>query len=195
MSTAKVYKWTPEEYLAMERASVTRHELIDGEVYAMSGASFTHNVIVTNLTHRLANALEGRPCVPCSQDLRVRVHGTKNYVYPDLSIVCGKPELESKELDVLLNPTAIVEVLSKSTEDYDRGTKLQIYRQIPTVRHYVLVSQDSMAVEHHVRQAKNQWMVHLLSEQDSLIFADLDVRIPISDIYQRVEFPTLDSSC
>ena len=129
-----------EAYLAFDRTAPGKHELWDGEVYAMSGASLAHNRIVRNLVRHLGNALEGMGCEVLPSDMRVRIDAHR-YVYADVTIVCGSPELEG-EADVLRNPNLIVEVLSRSTEAFDRGEKFVGYRSLPSIREVVLVSQD-----------------------------------------------------
>lgn len=190
MSTAHQLEhvWTPEEYLAMERKSETKHELIDGQIYAMAGASLSHIRIVSNLTRHLGNCLVGKPCEPCPTDLKVRIPGTKNYVYPDVTVICGEPQLEDEHKDILLNPTVIFEVLSPSTAEYDRKTKFHFYRRIPSLRHYVMVTQDEMRVEHYVRSTNGKWVLTDLGKEDQLGFDDLEVSIAVADIYERVQF-------
>src|SRR5580698_2706245 len=120
---AQKRSWTPDEYLAMERSSPEKHEYCDGEVFAMAGASEKHNLIVANVVGELRNLLRRRPCKVYPSDMRVKIPATGLYTYPDASIVCHRPAFEDDTADTLLNPQAIVEVLSDSTEDYDRGTK------------------------------------------------------------------------
>ena len=137
----KIYL-TPAEYLAFERQSDVKHEYFRGELFAMAGASRQHVTISTNLAYLLVGQLKGRPCDVFNGDMRVKVSPTGLYTYPDASVVCGRPRFEDKELDVLLNPTVIVEILSKSTEAYDRGEKFAQYRTLDTLTDYLLLSQD-----------------------------------------------------
>ena len=130
MSVEPQRKWTAEEYLAFERQSEIRHEYFDGEVFAMSGASRAHNRISWNLTVALDPQLEGGSCEGFATDMRVYIPATERFTYPDLIVTCGDPELADAELDTLLNPTLIIEILSKGTEDYDRGRKLFDYRSV-----------------------------------------------------------------
>ncbi len=131
--------WTPAEYLAWERAAPDKHEFLGGEIFAMAGASFAHNKIVGNIVGELRDALRDRPCDVTPSDLRVKIPAVGLYTYPDAVVVCGEPQFEDDKLDTLLNPTVIVEVLSDSTEAYDRGKKFRYYRTIPSLRDYVLV--------------------------------------------------------
>lgn len=165
---------TPEEYLALERGCRERHEYFAGEVFAMGGASERHNLIVTNTVRELSLQLKGRPCRTYANDMRVKVSSTGLYTYPDVVVVCGQPRFDDQQRDTLLNPSVLIEVLSKSTEAYDRGEKSGNYRQLESLAEYLLISQDKRHVEHYVRQADHQW---LLSETDSL-----DGKVPLSAI-------------
>ena len=142
MSAAQKTLLTPAEYLARERAAEFRSEFYRGEMFAMSGASWAHSVIKDNLAWETRNQLQGGPCRVVTSDLRVKVSATGLYTYPDLLIVCGEPEFEDEVFDTLLNPRVIVEILSDSTEKYDRGTKFTQYRQLSSLQEYVLVAQD-----------------------------------------------------
>src|SRR6185437_15178443 len=150
---------TAQEYLAWERQQPEKHEFHDGEVFAMAGATFEHNQIVINVGAELRSALRDKPCRVCASDLRVRVPATGLYTYPDASVVCGRPEFEDGSLDTLLNPLVLVEVLSESTQDYDRGTKFTNYRTIPSLREYVLISSDQVLVEHYTRGDDGLWVL------------------------------------
>src|SRR3954470_16904967 len=152
--------FTPEEYLAQERKAEFKSEYIAGQVVAMTGASREHNLITANILRVLSSQLLDRPCEAYVSDMRVRVRtgvagkagGPGMYTYPDLTVVCGDPRFEDEQVDTLLNPTLIVEVLSPSTEAYDRGAKFGYYRQLSSLREYLLVAQDKMLVEHFVRE-------------------------------------------
>src|SRR5262249_47650969 len=158
-------KLTEDEYLAIERISEVKHELIDGAMVAMPGASPVHTLIVTNIVAELGNQLKDRECRVYASALRVKIQKSCRYTYPDVSVVCGRLELATEQRDVLLNPRVITEVLSDSTKDYDRGEKFEHYRSIPSFTEYVLVAQDRYHVEHHVRQSDGRW---LLEETDSV---------------------------
>jgi Uma2 family endonuclease len=186
MSTEPKSLLTVEQYLTLERQSETRSEYLNGEVFAMTGASRKHNLLVANILAGVHAQLRGRSCEAYSSDMRVGIPGTGLYTYPDVVVACGQPQFEDGELDTLLNPTLIVEVLSESTEDYGRGTKFAHYRTIPSLAEYVLVAQDKVHVEHFVRQAEG-W---LLTETDDLA-ATLDLpslgcTLALADIYERV---------
>ena len=136
-----------DEYLALERKSETKHELINGVIVAMAGASYEHNTTAANLLVALGMRLRGRPCRPLGSDQRIHIPATGLYTYPDVSVVCGKPEFHSKDRDTLLNPRVIIEVLSDSTEAYDRGAKFAHYRGIPSLAEYALAAQDEPMIE------------------------------------------------
>ncbi len=177
---------TPEEYLAMERASLEKHEYCDGEVFAMAGASWEHNLIVGNVVTALSNALRRTPCQVCPSDMRVKVPATGLYTYPDASVVCGRPVFEDAEADTLLNPQVIVEVLSESTEDYDRGTKLKNYRSIASLVDYVLVAQDEAAVEHHVRQPDGSWIMREHWAGGRIELVSVACGVDVNELYLKV---------
>ena len=180
---------TPEEYLASERAAEHKSEYLNGEIIPMSGASYRHTIIAMNIGGWLLFHLRERPCTVHSNDLRVCVSPTGLYTYPDVVVVCGEPEFADSHFDVLLNPMLIVEVLSTSTADYDRGGKFAHYRTLDSLQDYVLVAQDAPHAEHYARQPEGRW---LLSETKDLggevELASLDVRLPLAEIYRKVDF-------
>ena len=149
---------TPEEYIALERkalpdSEIVRSEYLNGKIIAMSGASFTHNLITGNIFAELHTRLKGSGCVVFANEMRVSIPSVKSYFYPDVGVVCEEPRFEDDVFDTLLNPIIIVEVLSPSTEAYDRGEKFVHYRQLQSLQEYILVSQDKVRVEHYSRQA------------------------------------------
>lgn len=156
---------TPQQYLARERRSQTKSEYLDGEVFAMTGASERHNLIAGNTFASLHGQIKARPCNVYPSDMRVKVVATGLYTYPDIAVVRGPVELEDENRDTLLNPTVIIEIPSKSTAAYDRGEKFEHYRKIPSLLEYVLISQDKCLVERYQRQPNHRW---LLSEASSL---------------------------
>jgi Uma2 family endonuclease len=189
MSTASK-RLLPKEYLAQERHAEFRSEYLRGEIFAMAGASFEHTSIKDNMAGEARNQLKGGPCRALTSDMRVKIDATGLYTYPDITIVCGEPKFEDNVFDTLLNPRVLVEVLSDSTEKYDRGTKFAHYRQVPSLAEFVLVAQDQPLVERYVRQADNSW---LLTEFKGLSatfeFVSIPVRIPLAEIYAGVSFP------
>jgi len=190
MSTAPTCRISPQEYLAQERRADFKSEYLRGEVFAMAGATYEHTVIKDNLARKAGNQLENGPCRALTSDMRVKVNATGLYTYPDIAIVRDKPQFEDEVFDTLLNPRAVVEVLSDSTEKYDRGAKFGHYRQIPSLEEYVLVAQDRPLVERYVRQADGSWVLTIFEGLlATFAFASIPARIPLAEIYNGVEFP------
>ena len=189
MSSAAVQTYlTPEEYLAWERKSDTKHEYLGGEIIAMSGASYRHTLITMNISGELYIQLKEETCEVHTNDIRVRTSPEISYFYPDILVVCGEPRFEDNVFDTLLNPIVLVEVLSPSTEAYDRGEKFEHYQQFTSLREYILVSQDEVQVEHH-RQQHAEWQpTEFRSLEDVLSLTSIDCKLSLEDIYRRVEF-------
>jgi len=177
------------DYLVFERASDVRHEYYDGEVWAMASASREHNLICTNIVRVLGNQLLERPCEIYQSDMRVKIQISTVYTYPDIAIACGDPQFTDETVDILLNPTLLIEVLSPSTERHDRGEKFHHYRQIKSLREYCLISQDKARVEVYQLAAENKW---LLTEANGLhnniALASLDCTLSLAEVYRRVAF-------
>jgi len=189
MSTQPTPRLTSAEYLALERSADIKGEFFDGEIFAMAGASREHNLIVGNFIRELGNQLRNGPCEVYPGDMRVKVDATGLYTYPDVVVACEKPTFEDDYVDTLLNPTLLVEVLSESTEKYDRGKKSGHYRQLASLQEYVLVSQDEPHVEHYARQNDGHW---ILTEASGL---EASIELPavgglllLSEVYARVTF-------
>lgn len=179
---------TAEEYLAQERRSSNKHEFAGGQIRAMAGASRNHSLIEGNLIRELGNRLRGKPCEVYTSNMRVRVWMSGFYTYPDVSVVCGRPEFDDTEMDTLLNPTVLFEILSPSTEAYDRGEKFARYRRLSSLREYVLVAQDRVAVECYRREG-DFWVLETCeSLDDTLRLQSLDCELPLREVYDRVEF-------
>ena len=179
---------TPEEYLAIERKAEFKSEYDNGFVYAMSGASREHNLIASNLNGALWPQLRGRPCESYMADMRVRAGASRLYSYPDVTIVCGEPRFLDAEVDTLLNPTVIVEVLSRSTESSDRGRKFGHYRKLQSLREYVLIAQEEVLVERYLRRGE-EWLLTVLSDLDDVLrLESIECEVPLRTIYERV-FP------
>lgn len=172
-------------YLTFDRSSEEKHELWDGEVYAMTGASVAHNLIVRNLIRHLGNELDGSACQPLPSDLRVRIP-QRGYVYPDVTIVCGPLQTEG-ESDILLNPRTIIEVLSPSTANFDRGAKFDGYRSMASVEEVLFVRQDARHVEHRTRQPDGSWVLRNYRDDDAFPFVPLPRPLPLARIYDRVD--------
>jgi len=187
MASNPTERFTTDEYLAMERAAQYKSEYIDGEIVAMVGASEPHNLIVTNLVGELSVQLRGRLCRVYASDMRVDVRESGLCAYPDVVALCGEPILADDEQDNLRNPGVIIEVLSKSTEAYDRGKKFMKYRRIESLLEYLFIAQDKSHVEHYVRQVNGGW---LLSESttlgDEIYLSSIDCHLKLSVIYDKV---------
>ena len=179
---------TPEEYLAFERKATTKHEYLNGQIVAMSGASFAHNFITVNIAAHLNIQLiagEGRVA---ASNMRAKVTEIDSYFYPDVVVVCGEPRAEDDTFDTLLNPTLIVEVLSPSTETYDRGEKFEHYQQIASLKEYILISQDKIRVEHYRRQEADWLQTEFQGLEEVLPLLSIDCELRLQDVYRRVKF-------
>jgi len=180
--------WTsPERYLEIERRAETRSQYLDGQIFAMAGASREHNLIVGNLVGELRNRLRGRPCEVYPSDMRVRVEDTGLYTYPDVTVVCGGPELGDAHHDTLLNPTVLIEVLSPTTRDDDRSWKGDHYRRIPSLQEYLLVSQDEPRVQRYRRQGEREWLLtEVVGLEETVDLPSLGCALPLAEVYDRV---------
>ena len=188
MSSVLKHRYSAAEYLAIERQAEYRSELCDGQIVAMAGGTERHAAICDNLLERVKARLRGGPCRPYSSSLRVKIEATGNYVYPDLSVVCGERRFEDEKRDTLLNPRLVIEVLSPSTERRDRGWKFRNYQLIPSFEEYLLVSQDEPRVERFVRQDSG-WLMTATSGLDSTLrLESLDCELPLAEIYEDVVF-------
>lgn len=187
---------SPDEYLAFERAFQNgRHEYQDGRLYAMAGESPSHGRIKSNLVREIGLQLKGRDCDVFTADMKVGISLAGPFYYPDVVIVCGRLIFRDQEKDVLLNPHTIIEVLSPSTEGFDRGGRFEQYRKNQSLTTYVVVAQDRPQVTVLVRQPNQHWDLSMLTEPDSvLVLEKLQCRVPLSDVYSRVEFPAAESA-
>ena len=178
---------TVEEYLAMERSSLEgKCEFVDGQIFAMVGASREHNLIAVNITRELSYQLKGKPCETYANDMRVKAAKARGYHYPDIVVVCGKPEFEDGHLDTLLNPTVLVEILSPSTEAYDRGGKFAAYRKIQSLHEYLLVSQEEPFIERYVRQG-DAWVLTETAGLEGLVNLDsIGCFLAMNEVYYSV---------
>jgi len=189
MSTQRVQHLTPAEYLAIERKSEQKQEYFCGELFAMGGASRAHNSISLNIGSELRHLFREKDCVAFVADMRVKVGTSGLYAYPDIVATCQPPKFEDKQLDTLTNPQVIIEVLSKSTESYDRGLKFELYRGIESLSDYILVAQDRIAVDHFTRMDNGSWHLHPhQSLTDCIEIASIDCRLGLEDVYHKVQF-------
>jgi Uma2 family endonuclease len=180
---------SPEEYLAIERDALEKHEYYKGKVFAMSGASLRHNYIFHNVYGALAIFLKGKNCIPFGSDLRIHIPENSFYTYPDISIICGTPETTDSFTDNITNPSVIIEILSKSTINYDRGTKFNLYRSIRTLKEYILIDLNSIMVEVYTRNNDNSWLLKEYKElSDNFCISTIDLTLSLKDIYHAVNF-------
>lgn len=187
---------TSEEYLRRERDAPVKHEYYHGEVFAMAGGTPEHALIISNVTGELRNRLKGKPCRVYSSDLRVRIPRTTLYTYPDITVIYGVLQFDplDAEKQTVVNPTVIVEVLSPSTESWDRGGKFQSYRQVDSLREYVLVSSNRPTVEAFVRQPDNTWNLSPADGRETVAaIKSLGIELPLSEVYDGVEFPLVST--
>ena len=191
MSSVPKTLMTEAEYLAYERASEIRHEFWRGELFAMAGASEGHNLASGNLFVAVQLALRDKPCRAYTHDMRVFASQSRAYVYPDIVVACPPIEFKDEKRDTLLNPQVVVEVLSPSTESYDRGKKFDLYRQSESLRQYVLIAQDEPRVMSYIRQSDGvAWLLTPLAGLNAVLeFPTLGLSVPLSEIYRNVEFP------
>lgn len=186
---------TIEEYLAFDRASEIKHEYFGGEVFAMAGASYDHSTIVENTYTSLRTQLQGSPCRVKLSALRVQVGSSGLFAYPNLTVVCGPPQFRFGKRDVLINPALIVEVLSPSTEGYDRGRKFAHYRTIDSLQAYVLISQDDYRIEHFARQANGLWLLSDATGAGAVLHLHtINCSLTLADIYQETELSEQSSA-
>ena len=180
---------TSQAYLTQEREATVKSEYIDGQIYAMSGASRQHNRITIDVATLINVQLRSGPCELFANDMRVKVNDDSLYTYPDVVVACGEARFEDAALDTLLNPTLIIEVLSDSTEKYDRGKKFAHYQRIEALREYVLISQDEARIECYTRQADNRWILHTVTSMtDEIPLESIDCILPLAEVYARVRF-------
>ena len=177
-----------KDYLFHERLADTKHEYFQGEIFAVSGASFRHNTIFKNTYIDLGTQLKGKKCQPFGSDLRLNIPENSLYTYPDISIICGEIESTDDKFDTATNPTVIIEILSPSTKDYDKGGKFTLYRQIKTLKDYILIDSESVAVEKFSKNDDGSWTLHEFKNlNDSFEIKSIEVVLVLSDLYDGIE--------
>lgn len=195
--SAVLKRITVQQYLAHDRAAPSKSEFYDGEIFAMSGGSAMHSLIATNFAGVARERLKDKPCLAFNSDLRIKIEPSRLYTYPDASIVCGELEFHDDVKDTVTNPTVLVEVLSETTERYDRGFKSSQYRRIESLRELILISQDEVKVERFIRGEGGDWLFReSIDLADTLELASIGITIPVAEIYRGVTFPppaSLDS--
>jgi Uma2 family endonuclease len=189
MSTLTVTHVTPEEYLAAERLSETRSEYLDGGVYPMTGATANHSMIVLNIGSELNVQLRGRGCKAFVIDMKVRLPGSNKFFYPDVTAVCGELQYHDERNDIITNPDFIAEVLSPSTEAFDRGAKFRAYRTVESLKEYLLVEQHSPLVEHYVKEEDGRWTLSTSAGlESSLTLSSIGCTLNLGAVYDKVDF-------
>lgn len=178
-------KFTMEEYLTMERRSEQKHEYFNGEIFAISGAGERHNVIFSNLFGELAYKLKGNPCRPYGSDLRIHIPENTLYTYPDISIICRDIVTDQKDDDNVIQPSILIEILSPSTKNYDRGTKFKLYRDIPSLKEYILIDSEAISVEIFRLHENGHWQLDEYKNPDEFLkLFTIEFEITLKEIYQ-----------
>ena len=187
MQAAAIKQVSPQDYLSFERGAKEKHEYFEGQVIAMAGASLAHNRIVSNLVTKIGSFLDDKSGEILPSDIRISVPAFESYMYPDATIVCGKPEMEDEQFDTLKNPTVIFEVLSPSTEDYDRGKKFFFYRQIPSLKEFIVIDSTKYFIEISRKQEEGSWKFEEVTDLNSEMYiATVDCRLSLQEIYKSV---------
>jgi Uma2 family endonuclease len=191
-------KFTVQEYLEFERAATERHEFYRGEIFkmnghgellAMSGAGNRHNIIFSNLFTGLGVRLQGKLCQPYGPDMRINIPENTLFTYPDISVFCGELKQLPEDEETVINPIVLIEILSPSTKGNDRGGKFKLYRDIPTLREYILVDCESINIEIFRLNENHHWeLEELRTKDEELVFQSLQIKIPVSEIYHRIRF-------
>ena len=188
MSSLPKHRYSVEEYLAIDREADYKSEFVAGDIFAMGGASPKHVLIAGNIAGELRNRLRDTNCQVYSADLRIQAETDNVYYYPDVVVVCGRPEYRDSRRDTVTNPLVIVEVLSPATRNYDRGDKFAHYRRLDSLRVYILIDQEACHVEHFVRK-EGIWEFSEIDDcEGSLVIPTLDITIELTEIYAKLEF-------
>ena len=190
MSTQPKPHYSFEDYLAAERDCIdAKHEYVAGQVFAMTGATYHHNLITTNVVSELRQQLKSRPCIALSSDMRLRIQAADSCLYPDIVVLCDKPVFHDERNDVLTDATLVAEVLSPSTEGYDRGGKFALYRGLPGLRQYLLIAQDRPVMDLFTRQADGRWVLDAYTDMDTSIrLESIDCTLRLGEVYDKVDF-------
>jgi Uma2 family endonuclease len=184
----KKSKYTIEEYLAMERVSIEKHEYFRGEIFNMAGAGGRHNIISINIIGVLVNQLKGKTCQPFGSDMRINIPQNTLFTYPDISIVCGEIDFSDFDEETATRPIVLIEILSPSTKNYDRGEKFKLYRDIPTLKEYILVDSESILIEAFRLNKQGHWELEEYKSLDStLSMPIIDVQVSLAEIYDRTK--------
>ena len=183
-------KYTIQEYLVREKAAVRKSEYFQGEIFAMSGAGTRHNIISINLIVRLGSSLRERPCQPFGSDMRIHIPENTLFTYPDISIICGDIVPSPEDEETTIGPSVLIEILSPSTRDYDRGGKFKLYRDIPTLKEYILVDSEAIGVEVFRIDPHDHWVLEEYETlEDTLVIQTIGISISLQEIYDRTKLP------
>lgn len=194
MSVERLQQWTAKEYLAFERTQPDKHEFVDGQVGLQAGSSRVHVLINTNLISSLHQQLRQRPCSVYGSDLRIAIPQARRYVYPDVAVLCEPAHFEDEFEDTLTNPTLIGEILSPTTERYDRGKKFQAYQTLPSFQEYLLIAQDTTMVEHFVRHSDALWTFEVVTDPTAVLtLASIGCELRLEELYEKVVLPLADA--
>lgn len=186
-------RYTAKEYLELERQAEYKSEFVDGEIFALAGATRAHNLIALNCGAELRQHLKGGPCETYTSDMRVQLADSTRYTYPDVVVVCGRGEFTDEERDTLTNPTVLIEILSPSTESYDRGEKFQHYRKLTSLQTYVLISQRRPLVEIYERQADDAWLLEEYSSLEANApLPNINCELLLREVYDRIDFERIE---
>ena len=195
MSVQPIQHWTPADYLAYERSHSDKHEYADGQIVLQAGGSRNHALIGINVTSSLHQQLRLRPCTVFGSDMRIVIPQARRYVYPDISVLCGAATFEDPLDDTLTNPTLIIEILSPSTERYDRGKKFQAYQTLDSFQEYLLIAQDAIMVEHFVRRSDKLWTFDVITDRASTVaLTSIGCSLRLEDIYEKIVLPPPEPS-
>jgi Uma2 family endonuclease len=188
MGQAELKYITQEEYLATERLEINKHEYFQGEIFAMSGARIAHNMIFSNTFGEIFSKLKGKKCQPFGSDLRIHVQKNTLYTYPDISIICGDIQTLDDTFDTATNPSVIIEILSASTRDYDKGGKFTLYREIDSLQEYILIDSENLMVEKFIRNQDGSWqLTEYKSIEQKIAIETVAIEMNLSDIYNDVK--------
>jgi Uma2 family endonuclease len=188
MGQAELKYITQEEYLATERLEINKHEYFQGEIFAMSGARIAHNMIFSNTFGEIFSKLKGKKCQPFGSDLRIHVQKNTLYTYPDISIICGDIQTLDDTFDTATNPSVIIEILSASTRDYDKGGKFTLYREIDSLQEYILIDSENVMVEKFIRNQDGSWqLTEYKSIEQKFAIETVAIEMNLSDIYNDVK--------
>ncbi|MEO8211410.1 MAG: Uma2 family endonuclease [bacterium] len=189
MSIQKVTKLTEKEYLEIERKAEFKSEYYDGEMFSLAGASLEHNRISKNITKSLNNQLNNKPCESFQSDLKIKEQSSGLFTYPDIVVICGEPEFYDKEKDTIVNPIVLMEVLSPSTEGYDRGFKFELYRKIKSLKGYLIISQKQISIEYFTRNADESWNLKEYNvKNQSIDIKSINCSLDLNEVYYNVKF-------